>query len=238
MQPAQLRSRLDPDLLDQRRAGLAIGLEGLRLPTRSVEREHPLGMQVLTQRIRGDERVELADHLGVPPGREVGVDRGLRRPQPQLLEAADLGGGERLVGDVLQRVTVPERQRVARAVLLHEPFCTRGVHLVVAQVERVAAAVGDDRRAVAVQQRPQVGDVELEHLRRARRRVLAPQALDQRVGRHRAAGPQGEHREHRPLLAGAQLDGPVTEPKLDRTQKPQIHREPTLRLVDRRVNRA
>ena len=58
----------------------------------------------------------------MPPGREVGVDRGLRCPQPQLLEAADLGGGERLVGDVLQRVTVPQRQRVARAVLLDEPF--------------------------------------------------------------------------------------------------------------------
>ena len=81
-------------------------------------------------------------------------------------------------------------------------------------------------------------DVELDHLRRGRRRLLAPQALDQRVGRDRAAGPQGEHREHRPLLAGAQLDGAVTEPKLDRTQKPQIHRERTLRLVDRRVNRA
>jgi hypothetical protein len=49
---------------------------------------------------------------------------------------------------------------------------------------------------------------------------------------------QREHREDSPLLAGAELDGRVTEPKLDRTQKPQIHLEPTLRLVDRRVNRA
>jgi hypothetical protein len=114
----------------------------------------------------------------------------------------------------------------------------RGVHLVLAHVEGVASAVGDDRRAIAAQQRPQVRDVELEHLRRGRRRLLAPQALDQRVDRHRAAGSQGEHREHRPLLAGAELDGPVAEAKLDRTQKPQIHREPTLRLVYRRVNRA
>ena len=81
-------------------------------------------------------------------------------------------------------------------------------------------------------------DVELDHLRRARRRLLAPQPLDQRVRGTVRPASQREHREHRPLLAGAQFDGPVTEAKLDRTQKPQIHRNPTLRLVDRRVNRA
>ena len=71
-------------------------------------------MQVLAQRMLGDQRVELADHLGVPAGREVGVDRHLRRAQPQIVEAADLGGRERLVGDVRERVAVPQRERLAR----------------------------------------------------------------------------------------------------------------------------
>ena len=67
-----------------------------------------------------DERVELADHLAMAAGREVGVDRQLGRAQPQLLEAADLGGGERLVGDVGERLAAPQRERLARARLLEQ----------------------------------------------------------------------------------------------------------------------
>ena len=189
VQPPQLGARLDADLLDERRARVAVGGERLRLAAVAVQREHPLGVQVLAQRMLGDQRVELADHLGVPAGREVGVDGRLRRAQPQLVEAADLGGGERLVGDVLERVAVPQRERLARRAALQQPLEARRVHLAVGELELVAAAARDDLRAVAVQQRPQVRDVELDHLRRARRRLLAPQALDQRVGRHRAAGP-------------------------------------------------
>ena len=173
-------------------------------------------MQVLAQRIRGDERVELADHLGVAAGLEVGVDRALRRPHAQLLEPADLGGRERLVGEVGERVAVPERERVARARLAHQPLEAHGVDVALGQLQLVAAAVGHDSNAVAVEDASEMRHVVLHHLRRARRQLVTPQALGEPVRRHRPARLQGEHREYRPLLAGAQLDGPVPEANLER----------------------
>ncbi len=115
VQALELGAGLDADLLHQPGARLAIGLERLRLPAGAVEGEHALRMQALAQRVRRDERVELGDHLDMAAGLEVGVDRQLGRPQPQLLEAADLGGGERLVRDVGERVAAPQRERLAPA---------------------------------------------------------------------------------------------------------------------------
>ena len=90
VQPAQLGAGLDADLLDERRARLPVRLQRLRLPPGAVEREHPLAVQALAQRVLGDQPVELADQLGVAPGRQVGVDRHLGGAQAQLLEAPDL----------------------------------------------------------------------------------------------------------------------------------------------------
>ena len=163
-----------------------------------------------------DERLQLGDHLGVPAGLEVGVDRHLGGAQPQVLEPADLRGGERLVGDVGERVAAPQRERLARATLLHQVLEADRVDVVVGQLQLVAAAAGHDSNAVAVEQPAQVRHVELQHLRRARRRLLPPQALDEAIGRHRPARLEREHREHRPLLARAQLDRPVSELHLGR----------------------
>jgi hypothetical protein len=70
------------------------------LASTAIEGEHPLAVQALAQRMLGHEPVELAGQLGVAPGRQVDVDRHLGCPQPQVLETADLSGGERLVGQV------------------------------------------------------------------------------------------------------------------------------------------
>lgn len=114
VQPAQLGAGLDADLLHERRARLPIRLQRLGLPPGAVEREHPLAVKAFTQRVLGDQPVELAGQLGVAPGRQVGVNRHLGGAQAQVLEAPDLGSGERLVGKVRQRLTPPQRQRVAR----------------------------------------------------------------------------------------------------------------------------
>ena len=72
-------------------------------------------MQAFTQRVLGDQPVELACQLGVAPGRHVGVNRHFRRAQPaQIVEAPDLGSGERLVREVRQRLAAPQRQGLAR----------------------------------------------------------------------------------------------------------------------------
>ena len=98
--------------------------------------------------------------------------------------------------------------------------------------------MGQDPSSGTVEQRTEVGDVELQHLGCARGWPIPPQAVDKAVDRDGAADLQREHGENRPLLAGAQLDGPVVDVELDGPKQAQIHRPATLRLVDRRVNRA
>ena len=173
-------------------------------------------MQALAQRLLDDERVELADHLGVATGGEISVDRQLGRSQPQLLEAADLRRRERLVGEVGECRAAPQREGFARA-RVEPPLEPDGVHaLLVRELQLIAATTRHDSDLIAVEQPAQARHVELDHLRRARRRRFRPQPLGQAVGRHRPPRLQSEHRHDRPLLAGPQLDGPVLEANLER----------------------
>jgi hypothetical protein len=210
VQAPQLGPRLEAHLLDQHRPRLAVGLQRVGLAAGAVQREHPLRVQALLERMRGDEPLELGDRLAVASGRERRVDRQLARPQPELLEAADLRAGERLVGEVAQRLAAPQLERVMRgggAVaggLLDEPLEADRVDGVGADAQLVAAAAGDDLGLGALEQPAQLRDVELHHLHAAGGRVLAPEPLDQLVGRHRGVGPQPQHREHRALLRASE----------------------------------
>jgi hypothetical protein len=76
LEALQLLARLDPDLVE-RRAQAAVHVERLALPPRAVEREHELRPQALAMRMRGDQRLQLAGHLGVTSELEVGVDSDL-----------------------------------------------------------------------------------------------------------------------------------------------------------------
>ncbi len=91
-------------------------------------------MDALAQGVLGGQRVELADHLGVATGLEIRVDRHLGGAQSQLLEAADLGGRERLLGQVRQRLAAPQRERVARPLLVEQPLGQQHVDLAVGQL--------------------------------------------------------------------------------------------------------
>ena len=51
LQAPELGARLDPDLLDQRRARLVVGLERLRLAPVAIEGEHALRVKALSQRL-------------------------------------------------------------------------------------------------------------------------------------------------------------------------------------------
>ena len=170
-----------------------------------------------------DQPVELADHLGVATRLEVGVDRELGRAQPQLLQPADLGGRERLVGEVREWFAPPQRQRVARRDSSISRSKRDRVDFAVSELQLIAAPARNDPGAVAIQRAAQMRDVELDHLLRGRRRPFAPQALGQPIGGDRRPRLQREHREHCPLLAGAQLDRAVLEANLERPQQPQIH---------------
>ena len=111
MERLQLRARVDPELVHERRARGGVGVERLGLPAGAVEREHQLPAQSLPQRMLADERLELADELGVAATLEIGVEPRLERDEPELLQPCDLGLRPALVREVGEGGAAPERER-------------------------------------------------------------------------------------------------------------------------------
>ena len=91
LQPLQLGARLEPQLVDQRRAGAAVGVERVGLAARAVEGEHEVGVQALAVRVLGDQRLQLGDRVAVAAEREVELQPVLERGQPHAVEPRALG---------------------------------------------------------------------------------------------------------------------------------------------------
>ena len=184
---SQLRAGLHADLIDERRPRVPVRIERIRLAPGAIEREHQLRVQALTQRLAGDQRLELADELAMPSVGQIQVDHRFGGSEPELLQAPDRGRGERLVRDVGQRRSAPERERLARGALGDQTLEAARVDLVGRDPQLVAAAARNDRRP-GVEHAAQMRYVLLDHLRRGRRRVLAPQPFHQLVGGYGTAG--------------------------------------------------
>ncbi len=227
LEALQLGPWLDPDLLDQRRACLAVGVEGLGLAPVTVEGEHALRVKALAQGLLGDQRLEPGEDLGVAPGGELGVDRQLERPQVKLLEPADLGGGEGLVGDVGEGGAAPQLERGAgQAVgparrlasgLLDQLLEAQGVDGVRGQAQLVAAPAGEDLRlcAALAEGLAQARDVSLDVLGGARRGVVSPERVDQPIAAERRVRIEREQRDDAALLASPQGKGVPIDKRLD-----------------------
>jgi hypothetical protein len=231
LQAPQLRAGLDADRLDQHGARVAVGMQRRCLAAAAVQREHPQRVQPFAERLAGDQRVELADHVRVAPGGEVLADRLLDRPEPQLLEPADLERRERLGGDVVERRPAPQRERVARRARGDEALEAADVELApVAEPQLVAAPAGDDLGAVARgrERLADVRDVALDHLGSGRRRGLAPEPVDQLVGGHRRPLAEREHRQQRARLARADRDRLIAVAGLHRSEDSKIHGQGSL----------
>ena len=99
MKPLERGPGLDAELLEERAPRLLVGVQRVRLAPVAVEREHQLPAQALSQRMLGDQGLELAEKLGVIAELELGVDSLLDHAQPQLLELRDRGLRERVVGE-------------------------------------------------------------------------------------------------------------------------------------------
>ena len=111
MEVAKLRARLETELADEPVASGAVGLERISLAAAAVQRQHPLSVEPLAQRVVCDQGVELGERLGVTAMPQVDLDGGLEGAQPKLVEAPDLGRGERLVRNVGERRSPPQPHR-------------------------------------------------------------------------------------------------------------------------------
>ena len=90
LEPAQVRSGIDPQFVGEQRPRPLIGAKGFTLPARAVEGEHQLAPSPFAQRRIGDRGLELADDLRGAAGREQRVgpvlhQRGMALDPPRLL---------------------------------------------------------------------------------------------------------------------------------------------------------
>src|SRR5215212_31239 len=121
----------------------------------------------------------------MPTGIEVVLDGHFACGRAQLLEPARLDGSEGLVDDVRERRATPEGERFPRGALSEQALELSDVDLAAVDLKLVAAAMRHDCLCIAgvCECLPQMRDVELNQLPRGRRRVLAPQPVDQLLRR-------------------------------------------------------
>jgi hypothetical protein len=95
--------RFQPELVHEHSPTSLVDLQRLGLPAGAVQRQHQLPAQTFSERVVGNEFLELAGQVGVKPGREVALDAFFQAGEPLFLQAGDLCLGELLVGEVAER---------------------------------------------------------------------------------------------------------------------------------------
>src|SRR5581483_3106203 len=204
-EPPELRPRLEPELVREAAPRLPERVERIRLPAASVEGEHQLPPQTLAERVVDERRAQRRDELPILAEGESALELLLERVDAQPLEPARLGVEQRRPGQALQRLPAPEgdrrRDRVRRggdvtvperrARLREQLLELNRVHTRLA--ERVTVGRPSDR--AFAERRAQARDVVVEGVPRRCRKVLAPEAVHERVDVDDAAAAQREQRE-------------------------------------------
>ncbi len=86
----EIDAGLKPELVGQAPAGRLVGGKSIRMPARSVEREHQLRDESLAVRVLPDEGSEFGDDVGVAAELQLCVESLLERPQAKFLEVIRL----------------------------------------------------------------------------------------------------------------------------------------------------
>ena len=211
----QRRARVDPELLDERAASLLVGLERLGLPPRAVEREHQL--RRAAARAAGarttsasssptsspwlpDLELRLDPLLEQPPAAapRAARSRSARTPRSRSPRAARRARASSAVA----KLAGTARSRGSSLRLVAASACEAvEVELARVDAEHVSGRLGDD--PVGPEQLAQLRDEVLERRRRRPRRLLAPERVDQPVGRDRLA-----RRRSRRSASSARCFGP------------------------------
>jgi hypothetical protein len=215
---------VEAEFLVERRARALVGLERFGLTPRPVQRQHPLSLQPLSQRMTFHQGIQLRDQGVVASQRELGLDAFLDRGEAKLLEPPHVGLGPRLVGEVRQRRAPPERQGLAQLgdrpfprtagarllALFHQVLEAEDVELLRLDPQGVAGRTGDQdaRRGSAgplrLQRLAKLGHVHLQGVARGFGGGFRPQEIDQAVAGHDLVVVEQQQRQQRPLLGRAE----------------------------------
>ena len=114
LEVAQLGPGLDPELVDEGGAQLAVCAQRVGLAPSAVQRQQALGPEPLTQRVPGGQRLEFCDRLPVASAHELRVHPRLEDAKALLLQPCLLRRGERKIAEVGQRRASPQSQRLVQ----------------------------------------------------------------------------------------------------------------------------
>jgi hypothetical protein len=108
VQPPQRLPGVDAELAGEQIADMAVGGQRVALPAAPVQRQHELAVHPLPHRMLAGQLLQLGGQRVVPAQRQVRVDPGLDRGQPQLLQPRRLRPSERVIAQIGQHLTPPQ----------------------------------------------------------------------------------------------------------------------------------
>ena len=242
VQAPQRLAGVDAELTREQVADPPVGGQRVALPAAPVQRQHQLAVQPLPQRMLCGQLVQLGGQRVVPAQRQVRVDPGLDRGQPQLLQPGRLRPGERVIGQVGQHLAPPQAQRLPQrpggllvpARLQRRPpgreavLEPRRVQPLTVHAQQVPAAPGHQdlaRRApgpARLQRLAQVRDVDLHGGDPPLGRVPGPEVLGEPVQRHDPVRLEQQQREHGPLPRAAQRHRTTGPGDLQRSENAEL----------------
>ena len=235
VQRGQVRRRIDAELVGQDLAGALERGQGVALAARPVERDHQLAPHALSQRVMAEQRFGVADRSRMFAAGQEGFEPVFLGHQPELVEPRGLTGQRGFVGEVGERRTAPQterllqdrdgRRRVGRAGLscvAEQRLEPIGVELVGADLQPVAGRPALD--PLGAERLAEMRDVGLQGVPRRLRRFVAPQFVDQGRRRDRVVRTEDQVQQHRALLGATQHDRPVVDVDLERPEHLESHR--------------
>ncbi len=235
---AQLRARLDAELVDQDLPGLPEHLQRLVRAAGAVQRLHEQRPRRLAQRVGGAQVEQLVDGLGEVAGLQHDLRAPFQDVQVQLREPAPVQRGERPV-DAGERLAPPQHERRVQrgprarrvpavpALLrgLAQPVELAHVQQAGFQPQAVAGPGGHQHLTAGplgtdgFERAPQPGDVGVEAAVDGAGRRLAPDGVDQLLAGHHLVRAHGEHGEQGALPGRAERQLRVPAPGADRAQQ-------------------
>ena len=231
LDPAQLRTWLDTELLDQDPAGPLVGGQGVGLAAAPVQGRHQQAPASLAEGIQLHQPLKVSHQLTVLARREARFGVVLLRQTDQRNRRA-LGRCERDLGELRQRRSPPQVQgraqcdhRRRRVAPLQRRTAIRGKPLEQHHVDRLGrhlepVTTSDHRqRQVSTEDLAQPRYVHLNRVRRRRGWLIAPQAIADRPQRNDPVRVQQQQRQERALSRPADVNNsPASFRHLERAQ--------------------
>ena len=213
LQPAQLRAGVEPELLAQDATTFLEDAQRVGLASGAIQRDHQQPTKPFAQRVRGDERFELADHDPMSPELQLDVEPFLDRGEAQFRDPSDLRRRELLVGELGERAASPQRLGLSQqfdgtreitaccsgASCRDELFEAVQVDRLRWNLERIATTARRDE-ARRAERAAQLRHQALQTVARRGRGLRPPQPVDELISRHRPTTLQRQHHQERPQL--------------------------------------